>query len=115
MQGKVIGPLSISDLGQGRFEIDPGFIWGCNFSIRRSVLADAGGFHPDAVPANKLRFRGDGETHISDFVRRNKLKSMFDSGASIQHMVLEERMTREYLCARAYAQGISDSYTNVRT
>jgi glycosyltransferase involved in cell wall biosynthesis len=69
--GRAMGSLSILDFGDGIFEISPGYVWGCNFSIKREVLLKAGGFHPDGVPKEQLRYRGDGETHVSDVVRRS--------------------------------------------
>jgi glycosyltransferase involved in cell wall biosynthesis len=113
-RGRALGHLSILDFGEGRFDIDPGYVWGCNFSIRRDVLLAANGFHPDAVPREQLRFRGDGETHVSDMVRRSGRRTLFDSRASVHHRVSKDRMTTAYFEQRAYAQGISDSYTDIR-
>jgi glycosyltransferase involved in cell wall biosynthesis len=113
-KGRALGSLSILDFGEGVFDIDPAYVWGCNFSIRRKVLLQAGGFHPDGVPTERLRFRGDGETHVSDVVRAAGLRTIFNSEASVRHFVSAERMTSAYMAQRAYAQGISDSYTAIR-
>ena len=113
-KGRALGTLSLIDFGVGQFEIDPSFIWGCNFSIRRNVLIEAGGFHPDAFPKNQLMYRGDGESAVSKWVRERSLRAVFDSRASVQHFVAQERMTPEYFCSRYFAQGISDSYTDLR-
>ena len=112
--GRALGHLSILDFGDGRFEVDPGLVWGCNYAIRRDVLLAAGGFHPDAMPADRLRFRGDGETHVSDWIRRRGLRARFDAGASVRHRVPASRMTADYFHRRGYAQGISDSYADLR-
>ncbi|QIL21423.1 glycosyltransferase family 2 protein [Thermomonas sp. HDW16] len=112
--GRALGHLSILDFGQGRFDIDPNFVWGCNFSIRRQTLLDAGGFHPDAMPTERLRWRGDGETHVSEWIRRSGLRTIFDSGASVHHRVPASRMSPGYFEQRSFAQGISDSYTDIR-
>lgn len=113
-KGRALPYLSILDFGEGVFAVDPSYVWGCNFSIRRDVLLQAGGFHPDAVPRERLRYRGDGETHISDVVRTSGLTTLFDSAASVHHWVSVPRMRPGYFEQRAYAQGISDSYTAVR-
>jgi glycosyltransferase involved in cell wall biosynthesis len=113
--GRAIPALSVLELNEGRREFDPRYIWGCNFSIQKSVLQDAGGFHPDAMPQDLIRFRGDGETHVSNYVRNSGLKTLFDSKASVYHQVTAERMTKEYFCRRYFAQGISDSYTEIRS
>ena len=112
--GRKIGQLSLLSLPPGKREISPFLVWGCNFSVRRSVVLDAGGFHPDAMPKNLIRFRGDGETHVSRYVHERGLTCVFDSRASIYHTVSQERMTFEYFRQRAFAQGISDSYTHLR-
>jgi glycosyltransferase involved in cell wall biosynthesis len=112
--GQMIGQLSILSLPEGRREMDPLLVWGCNFSIRRQVLLDAGGFHPDAMPKEHSWFRGDGETHVSQYVKDNGLRCIFDSGASVYHAVTPERMTIAYFRQRAFNQGISDSYTALR-
>ena len=114
LRGRALPYLSILDFGGGRFEIDPGYVWGCNFSVRASVLSAAGGFHPDGVPKEFLRLRGDGETHIADVVRRHGWRTRFDGRATVHHLVDERRMTPAYFEERAFAQGVSDSYTAIR-
>lgn len=113
-KGRALGYLSILDFGDGMFDIDPAFVWGCNFSIRKEQLIQYGGFHPDAFPADMLRYRGDGETAVSDAVRRFGARTLFHSGASIRHHVPAERMTVEYFQKRAFAQGVSNSYARIR-
>jgi glycosyltransferase involved in cell wall biosynthesis len=113
-KGRALGSLSILDFGEGHFEIDPGYVWGCNYSIRRESLLKAGGFHPDGVPKERLLFRGDGETHVSNMVRKYGFRTVFNSRASVWHFVPSNRMTKEYFEQRAYAQGISDSYSAIR-
>lgn len=49
-KGKALGYLSILDFGKLDGPIDPSYVWGCNFSIRASALAEVGGFHPDGMP-----------------------------------------------------------------
>lgn len=112
--GRAISLLSVLVLPEGRREISPLHVWGCNFSIRRRVLLDAGGFHPDAMPPELLRLRGDGETHVSQAVAGRRLRCVFDSRASVHHAVPAQRMTFEYFRQRAYLQGISYSYGRLR-
>lgn len=112
--GQMLGQLSILSLPNGRRSISPMMIWGCNFSIRKQVLLDAGGFHPDAMPSDLIRFRGDGETHVSRYVQEQELSCKFDSRASVYHAVTPARMTIEYFRQRAFNQGVSDSYSALR-
>lgn len=114
MGGQGIAYLSVLLLPEGRREISPYLVWGCNFSIRKQVVVDAGGFHPDSVPKKLIRFRGDGETHVSKHVLENKLRCRYDSRASVYHAVTRERMSFDYFRQRAFNQGVSDSYTRLR-
>lgn len=114
MGGQGIGYLSVLSLPEGRHEIDPLLVWGCNFSIRKQVLLEAGGFHPDGFPKELIRFRGDGESYVSRYVLENKLRCIFDSRASVYHAVTPERMTFEYFRQRAFNEGVSSSYALLR-
>ncbi len=109
-----LGYLSILDFGDSIRDIDPSCIWGCNFAIERSVLLAAGGFHPDAMPDGLLRFRGDGESHVSRYVAAQGLKAVYTPRASVYHKVPGSRMTLTYFRKRAFSQGISDSYSTIR-
>jgi len=106
--------LSIQQNPPGKRKFSPYWVWGCNFAIRKEVLLAAGGFHPDGMPQDLIRFRGDGETHVSKYVADNNLKCIFDSRATVYHKVTPERMTFEYFRNRGFNQGISDSYTQLR-
>jgi GT2 family glycosyltransferase len=112
--GRILPVLSLLDLGDSIKEISPNYVFGCNFSIRRHILLEAGGFHPDAMPPELIRYRGDGETHVSQFVRKKGYQALYHPKASVYHSVSNDRMTEHYFCKRSYAQGISDSYTQLR-
>ncbi|MDJ0703956.1 MAG: glycosyltransferase [Leptolyngbyaceae cyanobacterium MO_188.B28] len=111
---QVLWQLSILNLGDQPKSITPNFIFGCNFAIRRSVLESAGGFHPDSMPQELIRYRGDGESHVSQYVQANGYQALYHPEASVYHWVSASRMTIKYFCRRAYNQGISDSYTQLR-
>lgn len=111
---KVLIYLSTIDLGDGKREIAPRLVFGCNFAIRKQILIDAGGFHPDAMPESLIRFRGDGETYVAEYIARSHHKSLYDPMASVFHSIPRERMTVDYFSRRAYKQGVSDSYTAAR-
>ncbi len=113
-RGRALGYLSILDFGTGCFALDPSYVWGCNFNVRRAVLEAARGFHPDGVPVERIRWRGDGEGHIARLVHERGWLTLFDGAASVRHAVTARRMTPDYFEERAYAQGVSDSYTRIR-
>ncbi|MCA9565609.1 MAG: hypothetical protein KC561_19060, partial [Myxococcales bacterium] len=112
--GRVMGQYSLIDFRGGPREIPPRFVFGCNFSIRKGFLRQVGGFHPDGEPEHRLRFRGDGETSVSDAVSARGMKALFHPDASVLHTVTSGRLSWQYLYKRAYAQGVSDSYTLTR-
>ena len=113
-EGHFLGYLSILDFGDSIKEISPSYVYGCNFSIRKSILLEAGGFHPDAMPQELIRFRGDGETYVSRYILEQGYITLYHPKASVYHIVPKERMTESYFCKRAYNQGISKSFTQIR-
>jgi glycosyltransferase involved in cell wall biosynthesis len=113
--GYLLGDLSILDFGNTPKEISPYYVFGCNFSIRKQVVIDAGGFHPDGMPFELIRFRGDGETYISKYITDNHLKAFYHPLASVYHWVPISRMTEDYFCKRRYSQGISDAFSLLRS
>ena len=112
--GHALGHLSILDFGDNIMEVDPGYVWGCNFSIRKNVLLEAGGFHPDSFPQSMVMYRGDGETHVSNYIRKKGYKALYNPKASVFHFVTKGRMTIDYFCKRSFNQGISNSYSSIR-
>jgi hypothetical protein len=94
--------------------MNPRLVFGCNFIIRKSALKKIGGFHPDSLPEQFLSFRGDGETHVSNKIIELDMKVKFDSRVSIRHAVTRERMSSKYFKKRAFNQGVSNSYSDLR-
>ncbi|MDY6993510.1 MAG: glycosyltransferase [Pseudomonadota bacterium] len=111
---KQVSALSIIEFPADSNEISPYQVWGCNYAIRKKVLLSAGGFHPDGMPKELIRFRGDGETHVSRYVVENEMKCIFHAGASVYHKVTPERMTHNYFRMRGFNQGISNSFAALR-
>lgn len=112
---KIIGYLSILDLGNEIKTINPHLVFGCNFSIKKAILLEAGGFHPDAMPQEMIRYRGDGETHVSQYILTRSYKALYHPNASVYHLVSSNRITEAYFRKRSYNQGISDAYTYIRS
>lgn len=113
-EGRAVGYLSILDFGDSVREIDPLYVWGCNFSIRKSLLVECGGFHPDSMPGELLHMRGDGESHVSRFAAAGGYRAVYVPGACVHHLVPKGRMTLDYFRRRAFDQGVSDSYSRLR-
>ena len=107
--------LSLFDGGNQVRTIDPCYVWGLNFAIRKEVLFEAGGFHPDCMPKPLQRFQGDGETGLSLKVRQADMKATYHPNASVEHAISASRLTVTYFEQRAYYQGVCDSYSQIRT
>ena len=112
--GWTIGNLSLLDFGDMKKDIPAGYVYGCNFSIRKSVLFECGGFHPDAMPQELIRYRGDGESALSRKIMEKGYRIVYEPDALVYHRVPKERLTADYFCRRAFNQGISDSFTEIR-
>lgn len=113
-EGKFITYFSLIDFGDSKLEIDPAYVFGCNFSIRKEILLQIKGFHPDAMPNNGILFRGDGETHVARMVKSSGQRTLYIPGAAIYHWVPASRMTKDYLIKRAFADGITKSFSDIR-
>jgi glycosyltransferase involved in cell wall biosynthesis len=113
-QGRSCTWLSLFDGGSTRKSLDPRYVWGLNFAIRRTVLFSHGGFHPDCIPKALQRFQGDGETGLSDAVLRAGLRTVYHPGQAVEHEVPAARLTSAYFEARAFYQGVCDSYAEIR-
>ena len=112
--GRSCGWLSLLGLGESELEIDPNYVWGLNFAIRRRALHDLGGFHPDCIPKEFQRFQGDGESGLTMKARSYGYRTVYQPRATIYHIIPASRMTPEYFEQRAYYQGVCDSYSHVR-
>lgn len=112
--GWALPALSILDFGTEPRDIGSEHVWGCNYSIRKTLLMDIGGFHPDGMPKELLHLRGDGESYVSAEVMRRGKRIRFVPGASIRHFTPASRMTQDYLLNRGFRQGVSKTFAVIR-
>jgi glycosyltransferase involved in cell wall biosynthesis len=106
--------LSLLDIGKSIKHINPNYVWGLNFSIRRDVFEKCDGFHPDSVPEGLQRWQGDGETGLTMKVAAAGFRSDYLQEALLFHRCDADRLSAQYLVTRAYFQGICDSFTQIR-
>lgn len=106
--------LSLIDFGSKVKEISPYYVFGCNFSIRKHIVKEAGGFHPDCLPFSSCQYIGDGETHIAKYIEEHGYKVIYDPKASVYHHAPAERLTLDYFCKWAFRDGIDSSYRDLR-
>ncbi|MES2999073.1 MAG: glycosyltransferase family 2 protein [Pseudomonadota bacterium] len=112
--GWMCGWLSLLDIGKTVDGVDPIWIWGLNFAIRRELLFKLGGFHPDLVPASMQRWQGDGETGLAFKATTSGVRCVYLQDALLHHVIGADRMTPEAFAKRAYYQGICNSFTRIR-
>lgn len=112
--GKYMSELSLIEFNTGKQKVPTWFVFGCNFIIKKDAIFKYGGFNPDTIPIDKIKYRGDGETALSYKLNNEKLCAFFNPKIKIQHYVPNKRMTIEYLKKRGYCQGISDSFSKIR-
>jgi glycosyltransferase involved in cell wall biosynthesis len=112
--GRSFGTLSLIDLGAERQPVDPCRVWGLNFSIRRRVFQDCGGFHPDTFPNALQRYQGDGDTGLSLKIKASGHLALYHPAVAVSHVIPGSRITPESLERRAYFQGVCDSFTRIR-
>jgi len=113
-EGRYITYFSLLDFGDAVKEINPHFVFGCNFAIRKNLLLQIKGFHPDGMPQSLIKFRGDGETHVATQVQELGFRTIYNPKASIKHWVPSSRMNMEYIQKRAFSEGITQSFIDTR-
>jgi glycosyltransferase involved in cell wall biosynthesis len=111
-KGKTFGYFALLDLGENQQSIECFF--GGNLFIPRNRVFDLGGFHPDGFPTSMKFFRGDGESGLYMKFLYAGFRLVYEPSATAYHIISPERMTLKYLKSRAYNQGISDSFTDIR-
>jgi glycosyltransferase involved in cell wall biosynthesis len=111
---RVLGELSLVDLGPSKKEADPLYVPGGNFAIRKAAFRECGGFHPDSMPKLLQRYQGDGETGLALKMRARGLKALYHPGAAVKHVIPVSRLTPESFEQRGFFQGVGDSYHDIR-
>lgn len=103
--------LGAYDLGDEMIHIDnPSFTpRGLNYSIRRSVLIELGGFHLnlDRVGKNLL---SNGELYMTELVLKQGYQVAYLPAAAVGHRVSPERTKQSWFLQRGWWQGISECY-----
>jgi len=101
--------LSILDDHEGPKEVQ--WIYGCNFSIRKSLLFELGGFNPDSFGDKKMWWmRGDGEIGLLRKAHDAGKKVIYNPKAVVWHSIPKERLTEKYFKERAFKSGIETSF-----
>lgn len=106
--------LSLIDFGPEIKLIDPNLVWGLNFIIRKNAILKYEGFHPDVTAPSLLGFVGDGETGLTMKMKSAGEVALYLPDLLIHHIATKERLSKLYFLKRAYVQGISDSFAELK-
>jgi len=106
--------LGLLDLGNKNKEIEPIYLYGGNLFIKREIILKLKGFNPDGFPTELIRFRGDGEGGLMKKFKLSNFRAQYVPSATVYHVMSSSRTNLEYLCKRAYNEGISNSFTIIR-
>jgi len=111
---KVHGVFAIIDLGNTPLILKTGYVFGCNFAIRRSLAFDIGGSPPDTFPPSKIEFSGSGECEMIEDIRKMDYKVVYEPDALVLHHADISRATPEYFIYRYKRLAVENVYSHCR-
>jgi glycosyltransferase involved in cell wall biosynthesis len=106
--------LGLLDCGTAIKEIPGNFVWGTNFTVRKSCLYDVNGFHPCAMPAHLLKFHGDGEVHVGKSIQQMGKKVLYHPSISVTHNISEARLSLRSIKSKFITTGFTRSFALLR-
>jgi len=83
-------------------------VYSCHEAIRKDVLLECGGFHPENTGGDWV---GDGETGLHLELSARGHLFAFTNQALTYHLIPPERLTQDYYNRRMKNQGFADSFT----
>ena len=95
--------LSILNYSQKKTPIDR--VFGCNFSVRKSLFNEFGLFKTNFGRVNNNLMGGE-DTEFCDRVR-NKYEILYDPNIKVSHVIAAKRVTLKWIFKRAYYGGYS--------
>jgi glycosyltransferase involved in cell wall biosynthesis len=112
--GRMLGELSLIDLGGPPRSVSTRYVFGCNFNIRKDIFLKIGGSHPDCLPKKLQKYQGDGETAVSRKLTDLGYSAFYSPDIKIHHFVPSSRMTIEYFRERHFYEGVCVSFRQIR-
>tara|TARA_B100000315_G_scaffold258173_1_gene309383 strand:- start:1363 stop:2403 length:1041 start_codon:yes stop_codon:yes gene_type:complete len=106
--------FGLLDCGSEIREIPGNFVWGTNFSVRKSCLEEVHGFHPCAMPGRLLKFHGDGEIHVGRSVEALGHEVLYHPKASVVHNLASNRVTLDSIKSKFTTTGYTRSFQTLR-
>jgi glycosyltransferase involved in cell wall biosynthesis len=81
-------------------------LYGLNFSVRKDIAIQAGGFNPSLGRCGSISFRSGEESELLRKIRARGGVVVYEPRAIVGHIVLRERLTRKWFLRRAFAAGV---------
>jgi glycosyltransferase involved in cell wall biosynthesis len=106
--------FGLLDCGGSIREIPGNFVWGTNFTVRKSCLYEVGGFHPCAMPAHLLKFHGDGEIHVGRSIEKLGRKVLYHPEISVVHNISAGRLSLKSIKSKFITTGVTRSFALLR-
>jgi glycosyltransferase involved in cell wall biosynthesis len=106
--------FGLLDCGDEARDIPGNFVWGTNFTIRKSCLLEVKGFHPGAMPARLLRFYGDAEVYVGRAVEALGRRVLYHPDISVIHHIHSARLTSQAIKSKFTTTGFSRSFALLR-
>jgi glycosyltransferase involved in cell wall biosynthesis len=102
------------DYGDERIELKDGYVFGCNFAIRRDLAIEIGGSFPDTFPSRLRHLSGSGENAMIDRARALGYKILYSPAAVVHHHAEAGRATLGYFVERYRRWAIEESFEEFR-
>ena len=106
--------FGLLDCGTSIKEIPGNFVWGTNFTVRKSCLYEVKGFHPGAMPGHLLKFYGDAEVYVGRSIQNMGRKVLYHPSISVIHNISEDRLSLRSIKSKFMTTGYSRSFALLR-
>jgi glycosyltransferase involved in cell wall biosynthesis len=106
--------FGLLDCGDETRNIPGNFVWGSNFTVRKSCLLEVKGFHPCAMPARLLKFHGDGEVHVGRSVEALGRRVLYNPAISVVHHIPTTRLSFQSIKSKFITTGFTRSFALLR-
>ncbi len=106
--------FGLLDCGKTIKQIPGNFVWGTNFTIRKTCLDEIGGFHPCAMPAHLLKFHGDGEVYVGRSIVDLGKKVIYHPEISVVHHISKNKLTLNSIRSKFITSGYVRSFALLR-
>jgi len=105
---------SLIDLKKDFYNVNPDFIFGQNFSVRKNIFKECNYFNPDRYQDKNFELYGDGEFGFTQVFKQKKFLAYYIQKALVYHVIDSSRISKEYLIERSKIEGIVISFSNIR-